>query len=71
MVYLPNDLESEARQAVENFQRATELLEALNAEARLRLDKRKAQRKKKKNSSRKATSKKKAAARKNNRPKKS
>ena len=41
MVYLPRNLEPQARQAVENFQLALALLEELNAEARLRLDKEK------------------------------
>lgn len=39
MVYLPKDLESQVRQAIEHFQQALALLEELNVEARLRLDK--------------------------------
>lgn len=39
MVYVPKDLEPQVRLAIEHFQRALALLEELNAEARLRLDK--------------------------------
>jgi uncharacterized membrane-anchored protein YhcB (DUF1043 family) len=41
MVYLPADLEAPVRQEVEHFQQALDLLEELNIEARLRLDKKK------------------------------
>ncbi len=41
MVYLPRNLEPQVRQSVENFQQALALLEELNDEARLRLDKEK------------------------------
>lgn len=41
MVYIPRDLESQVRQQAEHFQRALDLLEELNTEARLRLDKKK------------------------------
>ena len=61
MVYLPKDLEPQVRQAIEHFQQALALLEELNAEARLRLDKSKGKRK--------AT--KKAAHKKNKPPKRS
>ena len=39
MVYLPKDLEPQVRKAIDHFQQALALLEDLNAEARLRLDK--------------------------------
>jgi hypothetical protein len=39
MVCLPKDLQSQARHAIEHFQQALALLEELNVEARLRLDK--------------------------------
>jgi hypothetical protein len=39
MVYLPSDLVPQVRQAAEHFQQALALLEELNDEARLRLDK--------------------------------
>ncbi len=39
MVYLPADLEAPVRQEVEHFEQALNLLEELNIEARLRLDK--------------------------------
>lgn len=45
MVYLPDELVPEVRQAVDSFQQALSLLEELNAEARTRLDQRKASRK--------------------------
>jgi hypothetical protein len=41
MVYLPAHLEATARQGVEHFQRALDLLEELSVEARLRLEKQK------------------------------
>jgi len=41
MVYLPADLEGPVRRKVEHFQQALDLLEQLNIEARLRLDKEK------------------------------
>ena len=41
MVYLPADLEGPVRQEVDHFQQALDLLEELNIEARLRLDKEK------------------------------
>jgi len=44
MVYLPKDFEPRVRQAIDDFNKALELLEQLNAEARLRLDKAKARR---------------------------
>ena len=47
MVYLPKDLEPQVRQATEHFQKALTLLEELNLEARLRLDKSKMKPKKK------------------------
>jgi hypothetical protein len=62
MVYLPKDLEPQVRQAIERFQQALTLLEELNAEARLRLDKNKSKPNKKsasRKSPKKATPKKK------------
>ena len=47
MVYLPKELESQIRRATESFQQALSLLEELNTEARLRLDKSKSKPKKK------------------------
>lgn len=41
MVYLPTHLEAPVRQGVEHFQQALALLEELNIEARLRLEKKK------------------------------
>ena len=41
MIYLPADLEAPVRQGVEYFQQALGLLEELNIEARLRLEKKK------------------------------
>jgi hypothetical protein len=41
MVYLPADLEAPVRQGVAHFQQALDLLEELNTEARLRLEKQK------------------------------
>lgn len=41
MVYLPADLEGPVRQEVDHFQQALDLLEELNIEARLRLDREK------------------------------
>jgi len=59
MVYLPKDLEPRVRQAIEHFQQALTLLEELNAEARLRLEKSKSKPNKKKSAPKKATPKKK------------
>lgn len=60
MIYIPKDLEGQTRRDIEHFQRALALLEELNAEARLRLDKSKSKSKPKKKSARKkATPKKK------------
>jgi hypothetical protein len=42
MTYLPERLEPRARQAIEHFRQAQALLEEINVEARLRLDKAKA-----------------------------
>lgn len=56
MVYLPKDLEPQVRRAAECFQQALSLLEELNAEARLRLDKSKSKRKAKKKSAPKKAS---------------
>ena len=58
MVYLPNDLEPQVREAIEHFQQALTLLEELNAEARLRLDKRKHEGKTNKKRARKSVRKK-------------
>lgn len=58
MIYLPKDFESQVRRATEDFQQALSLLEELNVEARLRLDRSKSQRKK----ARKKTAAKKTAA---------
>ena len=41
-IYIPRHLESRVRDGIANFQKARELLEELNIEARLRLDKEKA-----------------------------
>ena len=66
MVYLPKDLEPQVRQAIEHFQQALTLLEELNTEARLRLDKSKGKRKASKKNVRK-----KAVPKKNKPPKRS
>ena len=66
MVYLPKDLEPQVRQSIDHFQQALALLEELNVEARLRLDKSKGERKATKKSVRK-----KAAAKKNKPPERS
>ena len=64
MIYLPKNLEPQVRRATEHFQQALSLLEELNDEARLRLDKSKSKNKnnkKKKNTRKKAASKKAAS----------
>jgi len=43
-IYIPRDLEPKVRKAISNFQQARDLLEELNAEARIRLNKAKAKR---------------------------
>ncbi len=58
MVYLPTDLEAPVRQEVEHFQQALDLLEELNIEARLRLDKEKVKGKKERGAAKKITTKK-------------
>jgi hypothetical protein len=59
MIFLPKELESQTKQAVDHFQRALSLLEELNIEARLRLQKSKSQitARKKKTARRKAVKK--------------
>jgi hypothetical protein len=68
MLYLSKDLEPQVRQAVEHFQQALSLLEELNLEMRLRLEKHKLKRNGKKKTASKKTSKKKAPLRKNKPP---
>lgn len=57
-VYIPRHLEVKVRTGVANFQQAQDLLEELNVEARIRLDKAKAKKASKKSSARKASAKK-------------
>jgi len=56
--YIPRDLESKVRRAVSNFQQAQDLLEELNVEARIRLNKAKAKRLSKKSLKKKTVKKK-------------
>ncbi len=61
MVYLPTDLEAPVRQEVRHFQQALDLLEELNIEARLRLDKEKGKGKSGRGVAKKITAKKRVA----------
>jgi hypothetical protein len=61
MVYLPDDLEAPIRQEVEHFEQALNLLEELNIEARLRLDKMKLKGKNARGVAKKITTKKRVA----------
>ncbi len=70
MVYLPEDLEPQVRQAIDHFQQALSILEELNLEARLRLEKLKRIKPNKKASPKKS-SRKKASPKKKKPPKKS
>jgi hypothetical protein len=54
-VYIPRRLEAKVRKGASNFQQAQDLLEELNVEARIRLDKAKAKKVSKKSSTRKAS----------------
>ncbi len=54
-VYIPRHLEAKVRKGVANFQQAQDLLEELNVEARIRLDKAKAKKISKKSSAKKTS----------------
>lgn len=56
-VYIPRDLETKVREGIANFQQARDLLEELNVEARIRLNKAKAKRVSKKRAKRKSLAK--------------
>lgn len=58
-IYIPRDLEPKVRKAITNFQQARDLLEELNVEARIRLNKAKAKRVSKKTIKKKVGGKKK------------
>lgn len=57
-IYIPRDLESKVREGIANFQQARDLLEELNVEARIRLNKAKNKRSSKKTIKKKSPSKK-------------